>query len=164
MKLQIKTTFDFGKLAGKIEKIMENYSTNYGKASVVGIKQAIETGKYEPLSDTTIDIRKKGISPNSGFIATGSTKPLIHTSRLRDSIKYKKGGISGWDYGIYQNAGFKTKHNAFTGRYFKETGKQLANQRVPARPFIDKGIAIKTKESEEAFKKFTNALKRSLKK
>ena len=164
MKLQIKTTFDFGKLASKIEKIIEDTTANFSRAGAVGIKTSLETGTFEPLSKTTLDIREKGISPNAGYLATGSTKPLIHTGRLRDSIKPKKGGIEMLKYGVYQNAGFKTKHNAFTGRYYKETGKQLANKRVPARPFIDRGIFMKTKESEEAFKKFSRAVKRSLKK
>ena len=164
MKLQIKTTFDFGKLASKIEKIIEDTTANFSRAGAVGIKTSLETGTFEPLSKTTLDIREKGISPNAGYLATGSTKPLIHTGRLRDSIKSKKGGVELLKYGIYQNEGFKTKHNAFTGRYYKETGKQLANKRVPARPFIDRGISLKTKESEEAFKKFSRAVKRSLKK
>ena len=164
MKLQVKTTFDFGKLSGKIEKIIENYSTNYGKASAVGIKQAIETGTYKKLSETTIDIRKRGISPNAGEIATGSTKPLIHTGELLRSIKPKKDGVELFKYGLYQNEGYTTAHNAFTGAYYKETGKQLAKQKVPARPFIDKGILMKTKENEEAFKKFSRAIKRALKK
>ena len=164
MKLQISTTFDFGKLASKIEKIIENYTTNYSKGSASGIKQSLETGNFEPLSKTTLDIREKGLSPNAGHLSTGSPKPLIHTGRLRDSIKVKKGGLEMLKYGVYQNAGFTTKHNAFTGRYFKETGIQLANQKVPARPFIDRGILMQTKESEEAFKKFSRAIKRSLKK
>ena len=164
MKLQIKTTFDFGKLASRIEKIVENVTAGYGKSAVVGIKTSLETGSFEPLSKTTIDIREQGVSPNSGYLATGSTKPLIHTGRLRDSIKAKKGGVEMLKYGIYQNEGYTTKHNAFTGRYFKETGVQLANQKVPARPFIDRGVIMKTKENEEVFKNFTKALKRALKK
>ena len=164
VKLQIKTTFDFGKLAGKIENIIEKYSSNFSKGSASGIKQSLETGSFKSLSDTTIDIRKRGISPNASGVATGSKQPLIHTGRLRDSIKAKKDGVEMLKYGVYQNAGFTTRHNAFTGAYFKETGKQIAKQKVPARPFIDKGILIKTKESEEAFKKFSKALKRSLKK
>ena len=164
MKLQIKTTFSFSKLANKIEKIIENTASNFGKSAAVGIKTSLERGNFEPLSKTTIDIRKKGISPKSGYIATGSTKPLIHTGRLRDSIKPKKGGVELFRYGAYHNAGYKTTHNAFTGRYFKETGVQIANQNVPARPFIDRGILMKTKEKEEVFKNFSRAIKQSLKK
>jgi hypothetical protein len=164
VKLQIKTTFDFGKLSGKIEKIIENLTANIGKASSVGIKQAIESGTYKKLSDTTIDIRKRGISPNAGGIATGSTKPLIHTGELLRSIKPKKGGVELFKYGLYQNAGYTTSNNAFTMAYFKETGKQLANKKVPARPFIDRGLLMKTKENKEAFKNFSRAIKRSLKK
>tara|TARA_Y100000310_G_scaffold297976_1_gene331455 strand:- start:878 stop:1372 length:495 start_codon:yes stop_codon:yes gene_type:complete len=164
VKLQIRTTFDFGKLANKIENILEKYTKNFSKASSSGIKTALETGSYEPLSDTTIDIRERGISPNSGKIATGSTKPLIHTGRLLSSIKPKKDGVEMNKYGVYQNAGFTTTHNAFTGAYFKETGKQIANQKVPARPFIDRGILIKTKESERAFNIFSKDIKKALKK
>ena len=147
-----------------IEVKMIKYLSNFSKASATGIRTALETGSYKTLSDTTIDIRKKGISPNAGGIATGSPKPLIHTGRLRDSIKGKRGGVELNKYGVYQNAGFTTKHNAFTGAYFKETGKQIANQKVPARPFIDKGILTKTKESEGAFKILSRDIKKALKK
>ena len=129
-----------------------------------GINSTSIYGANSSGSKTTIDIRKKGISPKSGYIATGSTKPLIHTGRLRDSIKPKKGGVELFRYGAYHNAGYKTTHNAFTGRYFKETGVQIANQNVPARPFIDRGILMKTKEKEEVFKNFSRAIKQSLKK
>ena len=139
-------------------------TANYGKSTATGIKTSLETGSFEPLSKTTIDIRKSGASPNAGNIATGSTKPLIHTGSLRDSIKAKKEGVEMFRYGAYHNAGYTTKHNAFTGYYFKKTGIQLANQRVPARPFIDKGILMKTKEREEVFKKFSTAIKKALKK
>ena len=164
VKLQVRTTFDFGKLANNIEKILEKYTANFGKASATGIKTALETGSYEALSDTTIDIRKRGVSPNSGFVATGSTKPLIHTGELLRSIKPKKDGVEMFKFGVYQNAGFTTKHNAFTGTYYKETGKQIANQRVPARPFIDKGLLIETKESERAFNILSKDVKKALKK
>ena len=166
MKLQLKveTTFSFEKLANRIEKIIKDMATNFGKGSAAGIKKALETGSYVPLSKTTIDIRKRGISPNAGGVATGSTKPLIHTGDLLRSIKAKKSGIEMFKYGVYQNAGFKTKHNAFTANYFKETGIQIANQKVPARPFIDKGIFMPSKENEEAFKKFSRDIKKALKK
>ena len=164
MKLQIRTTFSFAKLANNIENILEKYSANYGKASAVGIKTALQTGSYKPLSETTLDIRKRGISPNAGMVATGSAKPLIHTGELLRSIKAKKDGVQMFKYGIYQNEGFATKHNAFTGAYFKETGKQIANQKVPARPFIDKGLLIKTKESERAFNILSKDVKKALKK
>ena len=164
VKLQISTTFDFGKLLDKMPKILEKFVANKGKASAGGIKTALQTGSYEPLSDTTIDIRKRGVSPNAGYIATGSTKPLIHTGELLRSIIAKKDGVEMNKYGVYQNEGFTTKHNAFTGRYFKETGKQIANQKVPARPFIDKGLLMETKESENALKNFARSLKKALKK
>ena len=164
MKLQIKTTFDFGKLENQIEDIIKNTTEGITKAGTSGIKQSLETGKFEPLSKTTIEIREKGESPNAGYLATGSTKPLIHTGRLRDSIKTTSDGIKMLKYGVYHNEGYKTKHNKFTGNYFKRTGVQLANQSVPSRPFIDRGLLIETKESKLAFKNFSKALKRSLRK
>ena len=164
MKLQIKTTFDFGKLAGRIEKIIENASRGLSRAGAEGIKKSLESGNFKSLSPTTIDIRKSGDSPNSGYMATSSTKPLIHTGKLRDSIKSNKEGVEMFKYGTYHNKGYTTVSNKFTRYYFKHTGKNLAGKNVPARPFINTGILMKTKENEKALKNFSRAIGKALKK
>ena len=164
MKLQISTTFSFSKLASKMPKIIENTTKGLSRSGAVGIKKSIESGRFKALSPTTIDIRKSGASPNSNYLATSSTKPLIHTGRLRDSIKSNKEGVEMLKYGMYQNKGYKTATNRFTKNYFMRTGKNLAGKNVSARPFIDQGILIKTKENENVFKNFSRAIKRALKK
>ena len=95
MKLQIKTTFDFGKLASKIEGIMNKHAERTGRVSVQGMKDAIDKGKFKPISDATRYVRKHGLSPNSVMTATPSTKPLVHTGNLRRSIKWVSRGQKG---------------------------------------------------------------------
>ncbi len=162
MKLQVKSNFSFAKLAKEMPGILEKYSANAGRGVAKGIKKSIETGTFTELSDITMDIRIRGISPNSGYTKTSSNKPLIHTGRLRNSIRYEKDGIKMNEYGKFQNDGYKTVVNGFTKSYFKSTGKQLAGKIVDPRPFIDKGLAIETPEGKKANEDLSKNMRKAL--
>ena len=156
MKLRIKSNFSFSKLAKAMPGILEKHSTGAGAGAVKSIKNAIKTGKFEKLRDSTKDIRKKGGSPSAGFMKTNSTKPLIHTSKLLNSIRVDKEGIKMNRYGEFQNDGYTTKRTSMIGGEYK----------VPPRPFIDKGMAMaaKTPESEKANEELVKNIRRALKK
>ena len=170
MKLQIKTTFDFGKLASKIEGIMNKHADRTGRVSVQGIKDAIDkgvmtkspvTGGGRGISEATRYVRKHGLSPNSGMTATSSTKPLVHTGKLRRSIKWvSRGqkGISMEDYGVYHLKERKIKKNKFT------KSMNFAGKTRPARDFVSAGLKEREKGVLKSFDAFRKDLRKALKK
>ena len=161
MKLQIRTTFDFGKLASKIEGIMNKHADRTGRVSVQGIKDAIDGGKFDAISDATRYVRKEGLSPNSGMTATSSTKPLVHTGKLRRSIKWVSRGQKGIameDYGAYHLKERKIKKNPFT------KSMNFAGKTRPARDFVSAGLKEREKGVLKSFDAFRKDLRKALKK
>ncbi len=162
MKLKIRSNFSFSKLAKEMPGILEKYSSASGKGSAKNIKTSLEKGSYQPLEESTKDIRRRGKSPNAGFMATSSTKPLIHTGSLRNSIRVDKEGIKMNKYGKFQNDGYIVKpskrKNGFSNK-FHTVGKT-----VPPRPFINKGMAMESPESKQAAKDLSKNIRKALKK
>ena len=161
MKLQIRTTFDFGKLASKIEGIMNKHADRTGRVSVQGIKDAIDGGKFDAISGATRYVRKHGLSPNSGMTATSSTKPLVHTGKLRRSIKWVSRGQKGIameDYGVYHLKERTIKKNKFT------KSMNFAGKTRPARDFVSAGLKEREKGVLKSFDAFRKDLRKALKK
>ena len=119
--VQVKVTYDAGKLLKRIPKIITNYCGRYARSSVTGAKENIDKGVVPPLRDITIDIRKKRN-------ITG-TKPLYETGELYRSMKGKNveggGELTMQRSGILHHKGFKTG-----------SGSMIPNTRVDPRPFI----------------------------
>ena len=109
MKLQIKTTFDFGKMASQMPKILEKHMQRTARSSATGAKEAIDRGVAPPLKKTTIDRRKRA--------GTGGSKPLFETGNLHKNIKGTSEGLEMNIYGLYHHQGHSKGH-------------------FPARPFI----------------------------
>jgi hypothetical protein len=132
VKLQIRTTFDFGKLAQQMPKILEKHLQRTGRSSAQGAKENISKGLSPPLEKSTLEIRKKR--------GTGGTKPLFETGALHKSIKNTKDGLEMNRYGIYHHRGFKTgklELTRFQGeQYETSAASMIPNKKVPARPFI----------------------------
>jgi len=159
VKLQIRTTFDFGKLANKAQKIVDSLVTNAISGESQQMKKRISsgstlTGKMKDVSKTTIDIRELRNS--------SSKKPMYDTGKLHDSIKPKKQGISGYYYGTYHQNTHKTVTNSFTKWYFMETGKNIANKTVPARRWMHDSETFKNDKKivDKFFKDIGKALKK----
>ena len=87
MKISFDITYDAGKLAKQMPKIIKDFLGNSALAFEVGSKKAIEAGNFDKIGEFTKIAREKGLSPNAKFKKTGSTKPLRHTDRLLKSIK-----------------------------------------------------------------------------
>ena len=159
MKLQIKTTFDFGKLANKTQNIVDNFVNNTISGESKQMKNRLLSGstiagKMKDVSKTTIDIRELRNS--------SSKKPMYDTGKLHDSVKPKKEGISGNYYGTYHQNTHKTVTNKFTKWYFMETGKNIANKTVPARRWMHDSETFKNdkKVVDKFFKDIGKALKK----
>ena len=90
MKLEFEITYDAGKLAKQMKKIIKNFLGNSAEAFEKGSKEAIERGSFKPIGEFTKIARKEGLSPNAGkngFAETSSIKPLQHSKELLKSIK-----------------------------------------------------------------------------
>ena len=156
MKLQIKTTFDFGKLERQMPKIIEKHMQRVGRSSAQGAKENISKGLAPPLKQSTIAIRKQR--------GTGGTKPLFETGQLFRSIKNTKDGLQMNRYGIYHHRGFKTGKLTLTKfqgeQYETSAASMIPNKKVPARPFIFPS----EKTILKAFDAFRKDLRKALKK
>ena len=133
MKLQVKTTFDFGKLASQMPKILEKHTQRTARSSATGAREAIERGVAPPLKKTTIERRKRA--------NTGGSKPLFETGDLFRSIKGTSEGLEMNTYGLYHHQGHKTGH-------------------FPARPFIQPSERTILKSFDAFRKDLRKALKK----
>ena len=159
MKLQVRTTFDFGKLANKAQNLVDKFVTNTISGESKQMKNRLSsgstiTGKMDSVSKTTIDIRELRDS--------SSKKPMYDTGKLHDSIKPKKEGVWGNYYGTYHQNTHKTVTNSFTKWYFMETGKNIANKTVPARRWMHDSETFKNDKKivDKFFKQIGKALKK----
>jgi len=87
MKVEFDITYDAGKLAKEMPKIIKDFLANSAVAFEIGSKKAIKEGNFDKIGEFTKIAREKGLSPNAKFKKTSSTKPLRHTDRLLKSIK-----------------------------------------------------------------------------
>ena len=156
MRLEIRVGVDFGKLAQELPKIMTKSLSQIARVSADRAKESIDSGKFEPISDATRYIRKKGYSPASGNTATSSTKPLVHTGNLRRSIKQVEGGIQMAAYGKHHLESGRTEPNSFT-KSFNFAGKPR-----PARNFLSAVLKPSKKEISEWQKMMMDSIRKAL--
>ena len=127
MKLEIRVGIDFGKLANEMPKIIDKVLEEAIDGSVEASRAKIDEGKFEPLKDSTLELRSKGTKHRP---KTSSTKPLIHTGELYRSIRKEKNRLKMKGYGGLQHEGFTTHPSSM-----------IPNIDVSARPFISIGKA-----------------------
>jgi phage gpG-like protein len=138
MKAKISVSYNAGKLASQMPKIVEKYMQRYGRSAEKGSKEAIDKGLKPPLAQFTIEHRK-----NKG---QGGSKPLFATGNLYRSIKGTSEGLQMLAYGLKHHKGYKNP---------------VKNWRdVPARPFIQ----VSEKEILSAFNKFRKDIRGAFKK
>ena len=167
VKLQVKTTFDFGKRAGSVKEMISTFKEQTILTESKEMKKRIEagntiTGKMKKLSDAGVITRiLRGHSPTSA--------PLNASGKLLNSIKPIKSGVSINKYGLYQSQGFTTQNNpvipegnkkakgGLKKRQFKFAGKT-----IPARKWMHDSETFKyDKKIVDAFmKKIGKALKK----
>ena len=133
MKLQIKTTFDFGKLARQMPKILEKHTQRTARSSATGAREAIDKGVSPPLKKSTIARRKRA--------GTGGSNPLFETGALHRSIRGTSEGLEMNTYGLYHHQGHSKGH-------------------FPARPFIQPSERTILKSFDAFRKDLRKALKK----
>ena len=158
MKLQVKTTFDFGKLANKAQNLVDSLVTDIISGESKQMKKRISsgstiTGKMDKLKKSAVETRKlRGIS---------GTTPLKATGALLSSIKPMSKGISAKEYGSWQNRGFVTKNNPVIpekgGVRFFFSGKT-----IPPRRWLHDSETFKNDKKivDKFFKQIGKALKK----
>ena len=97
MKIDISVNFDFGKLSGKLDNIIDDYTSQYAKDSEKGSKAVIDNGKLAKLKPSTVKWRKQKGYPIS--------PPLKATGKLYNSIKAEKNVLKVIQYGKWHNDG-----------------------------------------------------------
>ena len=167
MKLQVETTFDFGKLANKTREIIDQFREETIVGEAGAMKKRISAGKtiagkMDKLEDSTVETRKlRGIS--------GKT-PLKATGKLLASINAKKTGVSALEYGSFHNKKFVTQNKPmipdspiYSGKARKGSKKfNFAGKTVPARQWIhtDETFKYNKKIINKFFKSIFKALKK----
>ena len=157
LKVVLPKPIDFNKVVDELKKPFSDTESLRGQANPKSrvatrtrrsfadrIRNNIENGNFEDLSDTTIFIRERGLSPNSGYSKTSSRKPLIHTGNLLRSIKETETGVSMASYGQYHLQEQTIARNGFTNWFYKRysqdkkypRGVKLEGSKVPKRDFI----------------------------
>ena len=167
MKLQIKTTFDFGKLASSTKKLIDKFQEKTILTESKKMSDRLRSGKtvdgsMEALSDAAKITRiLRGHNPAS--------PPLNASGKLLNSIKVRKSGISAKEYGLYQSQGFKTKNNpvipegnkrpkgGLRKRQFRFAGKT-----IPARQWVHTDETFKY--DMEIYNAFIRNFRKALKK
>ena len=167
MKLQIKTTFDFGKLASKTKELIDNFKEQTILTESKKMSNRLKSGRtiigaMDKLSDAAKITRiLRGHSPTS--------PPLNASGKLLNSIKVVKTGVSINKYGLYQSEGFTTQNNpvipegkkkpkgGLKKRQFKFAGKA-----IPARQWIHTDETFKY--DKRIYNGFIKKIRKALKK
>ena len=99
MKLEIKTNFDFGKMADQLPKVIDKFlNDSYAGVVAQDSKKFIESGSVKPkLKESTLRKRSR-----DGY----GTKPLYRTGELANSISKSKDGLKMKGYGTLHHKGF----------------------------------------------------------
>ena len=100
MAITTKATsnFSFRKLADAFDEVFDDYMEDSYEDLAQNARDNIKNSTgIRKLTQGTIAIRKKGLSPKRGI--TDGTTPLIHTGSLLASIKATKDGVQMADYG-----------------------------------------------------------------
>ena len=141
MKLQIKRTFDFRKLANKVKKLTEDFKEQTILTESKKMSRRLKAGRtingtMDKLSEAAKITRiLRGHSPTS--------PPLNASGKLLNSIKVVKSGVSINKYGLHQSTGFETQNNPVIPEGSKKPKGglrkrkfQFAGKTIPARQWI----------------------------
>lgn len=148
MKLEMTVNFDFGKLADNLDNLLGNYAHRVSVSSADRAKEAIDSGKFEPLAESTREIRVKGTKHRP---KTNSFKPLVHTGAFRDSIKGTKDGVEMLSYGAKHIKAHKTPPNSM-----------IPNADVPARNFLSVAMKLASKDTSKLTKNLIKAMRNAM--
>ena len=161
VKLQVKTTFDFGKLARKMPDILKHYGNVGAKALAADARRMIQQGKLPNVTEGTMEIAKKNWTNKSSHRGSGARKgtksqALIHTGKLLSSIKAVGGDVWGIDYLEHHLQEYIIVRNKWTKHFTPYiVGKPVPGGNKSRNPFFTPKGALRkpVKERMTAHKK-----------
>lgn len=148
MELEVRIGVDFGKLASKMPKLMEQHVSKVAKRAAERAVEVIDSGKLTPIKDSTRDLRSRTIGNRP---STSSLKPLVHTGNLRNSIKQVGNRVRMAGYGAIHLQAHRTAGNSM-----------IPNKHVPARNFLSQAIKLGRTDTSKLFKVFIKSMKKAL--
>tara|TARA_R110002012_G_scaffold3005_1_gene14201 strand:- start:51 stop:524 length:474 start_codon:yes stop_codon:yes gene_type:complete len=135
--VKFTSNFRFSKLSANFDEVIGDSNQEITDSIARNTKKNILTASTKPLSNDTLEIRRRGLSTFSDHSPspTTETRPLLYSKRLFNSIKPTKDGLEIMDYGLVHQQGFITNEG----------------RNVPAREFIatigdDKDALIKVEK------------------
>ena len=153
MKLQVKTTFDFGKLARKMDDILSHYGNLGAKTMAENARAMIKEGKLRNVTKGTMEIARKRLSPKRPYPRQGTKQQaLLHTGSALASIKAIDDEVHAAGYLRYHFEDYEIVENKWT----KKFAPKAIGKTVPARnPFFTKAGNLRkpVKERMTAHKK-----------
>ena len=167
MKLQIRTTFDFGKLANKVKKLTDDFKEQTILTESKKMSSRLKTGRTIIGSMDKLSDAAKITRILRGHSAT--SPPLNASGKLLKSIKVVKSGVSINKYGLHQSTGFTTQNNPVIPEGSKKPKGglrkrkfQFAGKSIPARQWIHTDATFKY--DMRVYKGFINKIRKALKK
>ena len=165
MKLKIRTTFDFGKLARKMDNILERYGNVGAKAMAENARSMIKDGKLRNVTEGTMEIAKKRLSPKRPYPRQGTKQQaLLHSGSALASIKAIDSEVHAVGYLRHHFRDYDIASNKWTEKFIPKAIGKTVKSRNPF--FTPKGNLKKpvkdkmTKEKQEMYKKIGKALKK----
>ena len=136
MKLQIKTTFDFGKLSRKMPDILKHFGNVGAKALAADARSMIKDGKLRNVTEGTMKIAEKRLSKKRAFPRVGTKQQaLLHTGSALASIKAIDNEVHAAGYLEHHMDEYIIVRNAWT----KQFTPYIIGKPVPERnPFFTK--------------------------
>ena len=118
MKLQIKTTFDFGKLARKMPDILKHFGNVGAKALAADARSMIKDGKLKSVTEGTMKIAEKRLSPKRPYPRQGTKQQaLLHTGNALASIKAIDNEVHAAGYLEHHFNEYKIVSNKWTKKF-----------------------------------------------
>ena len=138
MKLQIRTTFDFGKLAKKMPDILKHFGNIGAKALAADARSMIKDGKLRNVTEGTMEIAKKRLSPKRPYPRKGTKQQaLLHTGSALASIKAIDDEVHAAGYLRYHMSEYTIASNKWTKKYAPKAIGKVVPERNPF--FTSKG-------------------------
>tara|TARA_Y100000310_G_scaffold87100_1_gene83973 strand:+ start:42 stop:446 length:405 start_codon:yes stop_codon:yes gene_type:complete len=109
MKITVKTTFDFGKLARYVSsgEFSDQANRLLGASIAESSREKIKSGKVTPAITNKETIRRRK------SMGVTHKKALLRTEALADSLRATKEGIWGADYGVLHLKGKERPYRDF---------------------------------------------------
>ena len=153
MKLQVKTTFDFGKLARKMPDVLKHIGNVGAKALAADARRMIQEGKLKNVTEGTMEIAKKRLSPKRPYPRQGTKQQaLLHTGSALASIKAIDNEVHAAGYLRYHFEEYNIASNNWTKKF---TPKAIGKTVPERNPFFTKagGFRKPVNERMKAHKK-----------